>query len=281
MAFGAIGILGVMELGEATLIMTLQALLPIERDALTRRWASVGIVTGGAGKAIAGFLLAAASEQSFPLANSASAGAVLAFAREESRIVEQVVARAEVLRTFVSAINGNLALKVAIETDGIAAHSIETGNLEHVHSAARGKMRAGITMAGLASDSASGKRLIAVMVACVGKGRNRARCMAVQATGIDGKCERHLLGVLIAWRHVPQIQGGVPVDRRFEPVTVLLEEVCAAALARAKKVQELLMSFEFARTVIALITEPDFPRLLRDAVLNAGLRVTEFAGLET
>ena len=68
----------------------------------------------------------------------------------------------------------------------------------------------------------------------------------MQTARVNEESQRHLLGGQVVRRHIPELLFGVPVNRRLEPIALLLEEISAATLAGAKEVFELYSALQLA-----------------------------------
>src|SRR5579863_6328316 len=93
--------------------------------------------------------------------------------------------------------------------------------------------------------------------------------MAMQASGINRQCQRHLLGSEIVRRHIPNLFFRVPIDRRLKPVPVLLEEIGPSSPSRAEEIPHLLPSIERPGNIVAGIAEPHPPSLFGHPVVNS------------
>ena len=131
---------------------------------------------------------------------------------------------------------------MAVQAHGVASHRLEGIQPEHGHLAFRSHVGRSVPMARLAGDAAESERGVGVMVACVRQRRGHPGRMAVQASGIDRQGQGHLAVGEMIGRHVPQSLFGIPVDRRFEPVALLLKQVGAPPFSGSDEVQEFLLA---------------------------------------
>ena len=204
----------------------------------------MGVVTGGAGQLIAGFLLAGAFEQRFPLARGPASRSVCAAIDKEQGVIEEVISRDEGLQLPACALDDDLSLEMATEADRVATDRLHCVNVGHGDSAAGSDVCAPVAMACCAGDSPVGEWRAGVVIAGVGKGRCDCGGMTVEAAWINGEGEGHFACGEIVGRHIPDLFLFVPVDGGFKPVALLLEKVGSPTFAGTEEVDELLAATE-------------------------------------
>src|SRR6185437_3367466 len=101
----AIAILRVVPLREPGLVMALQAFAAVVFHPFRRRGVVMRILTRRAGEPVAGYLLALALQQSLPLACRPSSRPALSPAHKKHGVIEEIVARTEVLWPFALSVD--------------------------------------------------------------------------------------------------------------------------------------------------------------------------------
>src|SRR5580658_4687070 len=104
--------------------------------------------------------------------------------------------------------------------------------------------------------------------------------MTVQASRIDLQCKWRLARREIIRRHITRLALRVPVDGRFEPITLPLEKISSATLAGAQEIAKLKPPVELAsrRRSFAFVAQPDLVALRKDFVMHARSRVLKVGG---
>ena len=239
------------------------------------------IMTRRARQLIPRLLLARALQQCFPLARRPSSRPVLTPVHEILRILEKIIAGLESLNRFAQPFHHCLPFQVTVQAHRIPPHRLQIIDVQHVRFSARCQMRTLIAVACSACDSAIFKWLARVMIARIRQRRSHSRRMTMQASRIHRQRQWHLARLQIMRRHVPHLLLRVPVNRRLEPVPLLLEEIGSSSLAGSQKIPKFLPPIQPARVIVALVAQPDLSGFLRDAVTNPRRRVFEIRGNES
>src|SRR5579859_688227 len=162
---------------------------------------------------------------------------------EVSYIVRKILAGHESSQGAPRDVDHGLAFKMTLQADRVSLAGRQLSRIEDEAGPAAGQVCRGISMTGLASDTAVEEWPRSEMIVGA-KGRLHAGGVTVKATSIDLEGEWHFRRVDGFWVHIPHALLAIPVHRAFEPIAVLLKQVSAASLAGAHEIAEFLLSLE-------------------------------------